>query len=1025
MAQMSLFSKRKMSENIRKPTVLFLYLYLCIGFPVSPLFGQTNPVKQTPIVAEEQDYAFALGLYRDGVYQMAEEQFGKFLVQYPKSLRRTDALYLRSESRFYQGKYDSAIEGYTQFIHDYPQSKLVCEAWFRIGGSYLKLKKPTESIAAYKTILDRFGDNDLAGEAAYWIGEAQLQLADYTNAIKYYSLAYENYPKNRLRDYAAYSIGWTYQKQQEYAKAADWYSRFLKEFPESNLSASAKVRIGECYYFAKEYQKAIDVLGQSRATIQQNDERGQADYLIGEAYYQLGSFPEAQKRYEAFLKEYSDHSLRREVAYSLGWTYLKQNKYTDAAQAFDRNTKGTDALAFASLYRRSVAEKLAGDRLKATATLNDLITRDPKGEFTDNALFDLGVMAYDGKKTADGKSDFLRVATDFPQSDVLADSYMMLGECFISESNFKEARPWFEKASAAPNASFDTKLTSSYQTAWCLYKTNSLREAANKFADFIKTYPIHPKSQMAQFWKAEAEYQLGNYESALTGYKLTVASGSQEKREDAMYGIGWSYFKQQNFSNAINAFEAFIAAYPKGKLSYDAHVRIGDAYFQLKEYTRAEGSYRVVVRLFPDNPALDYASYQLGQSIFRQQAYGDAYKQFESLIKTFPKSDLADDAQFALGWIDFQRKEYGDAITEFQKLITTYPNSELVPRAMYSTGDAYYNMKKYAEATKAYRDVISRYSKSSYVADALSGIQYCLTAEGKSKEAVSELDNFIKENPGTTIGEDILLKKGEVLYGQGDYEGAEKVYRQFGEKFPNSKNLSSSRYWIAKSLRAQDKLNEAAKTLQLAAATSNAPPKIVALSLYELADIYTAQKKYDLAFETLSRIEKEFSDSEVYPDALYAKGNLYIENANYSDARLAFESLISRFSSSVAADKAKLGIIRIDIQNGDFETAQKQTQVVATARTDEIGAEAQYLSGIVYSSAKDWKNALTALLRVKYVFPSYEHWVAKSYVAMGDVYVATQDSRKAKEAFQNALKFKRETDVVAEAQQRLKKLEKL
>ncbi|HTP12500.1 MAG TPA: tetratricopeptide repeat protein, partial [Bacteroidota bacterium] len=151
--------------------------------------------------------------------------------------------------------------------------------------------------------------------------------------------------------------------------------------------------------------------------------------------------------------------------------------------------------------------------------------------------------------------------------------------------------------------------------------------------------------------------------------------------------------------------------------------------------------------------------------------------------------------------------------------------------------------------------------------------------------------------------------------------------------------------------------------------------------------------------------------------------NLYVENGNRSDARMAFQSLLNRYPSSTAADKARLGLVRIDIAEGNFETAQKQAQDIATAHTDEIGAEAQYLSGVAYASAKDWKNALTALMRVKYVFPSYEHWVAKSCVATGDAYVSSGDTRKAKEAFRSALKFKQETDVVAEAEKRLKQLE--
>jgi tol-pal system protein YbgF len=988
----------------------------------SSVFPQTNSVNRTPIIVEEQDYAFAIGLYHDGVYQLAEEQFGKFLIHYPESIRKIDALFLQNECRFYQGKFDSAIQGLTGFVHQYPKSELVSDAQFRLGDSYLKLKKPTEAITAYKIVLDQYGNIKLAGEAAYWIGEGYLQLSDYDNAIKYYSLAYENYPQNHLRDYALYSIGWTFQKKSDFAKATEWYGRFLKEFSESSLVPSAKVRIGECYYYSKDYKKAVDVLSQSRTSIAQNDERGQADYLVAEAYYQLGDYSNAQKEYEKFLKEYTNHKLQREVIYALGWTFLKQNKFDDAAQTFALDTTGTDELASASLYRQSVADKLSGNRPVAIVILKNLISRDSKGDFTDNALFDLGMMAFDEKKVGEAKKDFIRVTSDFPQSDVLPDSYMMVGECLAAEQDFKGASDWFEKGASNPNSSFDVKLNSNYQIAWCLYKTNMLKESAQKFAEFIKAYPKHPKAASAQFWMAESEYHLGDYDAALNGYRLIVASGTTEKREDAMYGVGWSYFKLGNFQKSIEAFEQLITSYPNGSVSFDARLRIGDAYFELKDYTRAEGSYRMVMRLFPKNNGVDYAYYQLGQALFRQEDYSEAYKQFQLLIKTFPNSNLADDAQYALGWINFQRKEFTDAVDEFQKLISAYPGSELVPRALYSIGDSYYNLKKYTEAVKAYRELISLYPKSSYVADALNGEQYCLAAQGKQQESVQVMDNYIKANPSSTIGEDLLLKKGDMLFGQGDYAGAGRQYKQFATDYPKSKNLATAIFWIAKCLRAQNNPSEAASTLENAIKTENASPAIVARSLSEVAEIYTEQKKYDKAFGSLRRIGKEFKDSEVYPDALYQMGSLYVENGNLPEAKGQFESVISQFPTSTAAMKGKLGLVRIDIANKDYTIALDLAKEIATGRTDEFGAEAQYLSGIALSSEKDWKGAITALLRVKYVYPSYDQWVAKSYVALGDAYLATQDSRQAKIAYQNALKFKWETETVAEARKRLENL---
>ena len=51
---------------------------------------------------------------------------------------------------------------------------------------------------------------------------------------------------------------------------------------------------------------------------------------------------------------------------------------------------------------------------------------------------------------------------------------------------------------------------------------------------------------------------------------------------------------------------------------------------------------------------------------------------------------------------------------------------------------------------------------------------------------------------------------------------------------------------------------------------------------------------------------------------------------------------------------------------------------------------------------------ITALLRVKYVFPSYERWVGRACLGLGDAYEQTKDVRRARESYLTVLKLKTE-----------------
>ena len=999
----------------------FLAMPALVGNIGDRLCAQNLPLPNANL-AEQQDYAFADGLFRDGLFQIALDQFEKFVRKYPQSNRLADARFLKAECLFQLEQYPAAVSELTEFIRQYPASNLSDNARFRLGDSYVKMKKSADAVEAYKSILEHPTNPSLSGEAAYWIGEIYLKDADYANALKYYSLSYEGFPGNRLQDYAAYSAAWTNQKKGDFAKAADWYHVVIDKMPKSALVPSARIKAGECAYYAKDYTRAVQELTEAKVRIDSLPLRGEADYLIGESFFNLGQYDKAQKQYEEFLKTYPDHPLRREVQYALGWTLFKERQFGAAVEAFDKLSGSEDQLGQASLYRKGVAEKLAGKREAAMQSFQKVVTREPEGGYADNALYDAGVMLFEDKKPGEAKGYFGKVVAQFPMSDVIADASMMLGECFVVDAAYDSAMASYEKALSVPDASFETKITSSFQLAWCLMKLGKSKEAAADFTRFIATYPDHPKAAEAAYWLAESEYQGGDFRNALKHYQSIVGSAKHPRREEAMYGIGWTYYKQGDYPKAVGAFEQLIVAYPSGKFSFDGRLRLGDCYFQQKDYKKAAGSYRTVIRLFPKNNGADYALYQLGQTYYRMADHEQAADQFDALIKTYPGSSLADDAQYAIGWMKFQRKDYAEAIKDFQSTIAKYPASELVPRAYYSTGDAYYNLRQYPAAENSYRQVIQKFPKSSLAADALKGIQYCLVAQGKSAEAVNTIEAYVKANPSSPNKVQLELNKAELLFGQKQFKDAAEAYRLFASQYPQSNLKAQAIYWQGRSMQEMGSNGEAATLYQNAAGVPNAPVNIKGNALLESARIYLSQKDYERSFGVLDRAEKDLAGSEFAPEVAYMKGLVFFENGAGDDAKTKFEFVVSKYGTTTEAAKSRIGLVRIALKEKDFASAQGLAQQVATSRTDEIGAEAQYLSGVSFAESGDWQSAITAFLRVRYIFPSHERWLAKANIGLGKAYEQVKDVPKAKEAYQQVLKVFSSGEDFEEASRRLKNL---
>ncbi|MBI4418988.1 MAG: tetratricopeptide repeat protein [Ignavibacteriales bacterium] len=993
-------------------------------FLAAQSFSQVQNVGRSASMAEEQDYAFAYGLYNDGLYQLAAEQFDQFLKKYPASIKRLDAFYLTVECRFQQQQFDTAAKLFEKFLLEFPHSRLSDDALLRLGEAHLRLGKPEGALPSFKRILDDFSQSDLAADAAYWTGESFVRMGEFENGIKYYLMALEHYPDSRLRDYALYAIGWAYQTKKDYQKAIEWYKKLPGQFPDSDLIPASMVRVGECYFGMREYRSAIQELSSSRQGITRPGELGEALYLIAESYYHLAEFEEARKGYEHFLATVPGHKLTNDVVFALGWSYLKVNNFALAEATFDRLAGGSDPLAISALFRRGVAQKLGGKLDAALATWKQVLDRDPAGPNADNALYESALVRYERDEIAQAQALFERVAREFPSSDVLADAYRMLGECLVAQADFKRAQEAFAAAVAAPNASFEARSNALYQLGWSAFKLEEYRGAAETLTQFLEQFPGHPKATDARHWRGESSYRLNDYVNALKDFDAVWGATTSPRREEALYGAGYALFKQGDYGESAKRLTRLVADYPSGKFIFDARVRLADCYYFLKDYKAAETAYRTVLRQFPERADRDYAMYQLGQTHYRLGNLDDALRQFQGIITGIPSSSLADDAQYAIGWIWFQGKNYDEAIKEFRILLQKFPNSDLAARTLYSIGDAYYNQQNYVLAEQSYRDVLRRFSKSSYVADAISGIQYCLLAQGKQAEALAVIDAFVRENPESADARALLLKKGDLLFSQKQYEAAIREYRGFVERYSESPLRANAWFWIGKSYEVIGSLLDAATAFDRAAEVANATVRIRSEAFFQSGEVYRQLKSYDKANAAYQEAQKVGTGTTIAAEAAYRLGSVSDERGDVSGALQLYNRVIATYPKLDAADKAKLALARIYLRETNYTEAETLAGQVATSRTDQIGAEAQYLIGLQFAQQGDWNNAIPAYLRVRYIFPAHEEWLAKAALGLGEAYEATDDLRRAREVYQSVLRMERPKDAVAEAQKRLRRMEK-
>ncbi len=990
-----------------------LFLFLTLAF--------SSAIAQPGSLREEQEYAFALGLFNDGSYQMALTKFRQFVTEYPEGNLRVDAEYYIAECLYQSKSLSDAALSFGRFQKEYHDSKLADDAGFREGEVYYRQANYPKAFEQFSTVVRTWPRGNLAHEAAYWAGESAFRMAQYEDAMRYYRISYEHYPEGRIRDYAFFSTGFVREKQGKYDEALAVYEEFLKLFPESALRPSVYTRKGACLFQLGEYQGALTWL-ESLSDSPDPDNAAERLFLRAESRYKLGNHPEAEGLYQSFLQAYPDNARARQVQYALGWTQIEQNKYSDAISTFDALSQKEGEIAEAASFRKGVALRLNGQLDAARVVFREIVAKKPDGGYADNAHLELGMADFNEQQFVKAETHFRTVTTAFPGSEILADAWFMLGETRLKLNQPAEAADAYGSAASAEKASQDILAKALFRQGFSLHKAGRYPEAIIVLKNYLQRFPEHAFKTEGLAWLGESHFKNEEFEDAVIVYNQALASTQDSATtQDVLYGLGWSHFRMQDFAEAEQVFKRLTTEYRTGKHDVDANVRLGDAQYAQKRFDEAAKTYRYTARMYPGNALAGYALLQLASSEHRAGNTPSAISTLRGMLARYADSEYADKAQFSLAWMYFQSRDYDVAIGEFTKLINTWPASPLLPQAKYSLADCHYNKGEYVKAEQAYRRVLEEHPDSRLVSDALDGLAQTLRMRGQNAEADRVKADWLAANPVGSGAENVAFTEARDAATQLDAPRAIPLLQRFIAAFPAGQNRQEAHVLLGRAYRVNGDLEDSKKTLVEALSIDPASEQ-AAEALFELMETCTQLQDRSQALTHCEQLLAHPRARQHKARALYRRGLIHRSEKKFTEARADFEASRAAQPQDVHAVLSEIELSLLDADEGRLDDALLRLDKVATSRTDVAGAEAQFRKGELLAGAGRVEAAEEALLRVNYVFPDAMPWTARALLRLGKVYEEHGTVDKARSTYRKLTTDFAGSDEAAEASRKLEVL---
>lgn len=1003
----------------KKFTRISLILGLFIGNAIA---------QQSAWQSLNQAYKTGMELYERGKYAAAYNQLGKVEEIRTKTTIQEDESdqisLLKENARFYQavcalelGNHDA--EGlFLKFIKDHPTSSNTKAAYFQVGRSYFNQKNYAKAIEWF----NRLDGGNLSGgentEYRFKLGYALFMTEDYQTAKPLFDRLKDE--RGQYQEASVYYYAYICYLDGEYKGA-------LREF--ERLKGSKTYENSYPYYIAALYfldRRYDDVLAYILPILEKTKQENETEIfrILGATYFAKNDLSKSKAYYDKFQAKDQGKTQNNQDDYQIGYIAYKNGDYEKAIKELEKLTD-PDAYFQSGMILLGDSFIQSGNKESARNAFFSASKLDFDPSMKEQGLLNYAKLSYElefHQVALNATQEYLKT---YPRSENLNEAKTLLAEVLLSTKNYRAAVDVLEsipKRNKEADAAYQ-KVT--YYRGLEYYNERAFENAISIFMRSEQN-PIDPELlALAIYWKAEAMYEVRKYGEATDNFARFLnypAAKNTDVYNYANYALAYAAFRNSNYRISANYFSKFLSSGAPIELNTrnDAIARLGDSYFMLKDYGRAMEQYNKLMS--SKAKTQDYALFQSG--IIRG-LQGDADGKISimtDLLARYPNSNYADDASFEIPYTFFLKGENEIAIQGLQDMIEKYPRSSYVARALVTIGLVQYNEDNNDAAVRTFQRVVEQHATTEEAKQALKSIQNIYLDKGDAQGFLDYASTTALGDLSTSEQDNITFQVANNYFSRGDYEAAIDAVNAYFDKFPKPIQEKFARFIRAESLYKTGHPQEALHDFNII--LNDWTSAYTERTLLSVSNLYLDQKKYNEAIAPLKKLELTAEYQSHYG---FAINNLMVAyfHINDFDNTLMYSRYVNEYEKSSKEDKAKASLYaaRAHMLKGDLNTAKKElNEAISTSQT-VVGAEAKYNLGKLQYEAGEYKTAQETAFDLIKNMPSYDYWVAKSFILLADCYTKLKDEFQAKNTLQSIIEnYEGDDDVLPAAKERLEKL---
>jgi tetratricopeptide (TPR) repeat protein len=447
--------------------------------------------------------------------------------------------------------------------------------------------------------------------------------------------------------------------------------------------------------------------------------------------FRSGQYGKAIAEYEKLLKQFPTGDGAAAALGNLVLAYARTNQHEQAmAAAQDLGVRfaalpraGVSLLQLAKFYEEQK------DPVRMRATYDLFLKYFPKHERAGGVLYQLAFLANQAKEPEQAKKWLQRIVAELP-NDALAPKAMS-------------------------------------QLAWSDYAASNYVAAVRGFTAYLATAQPGPDKAQAQFFLAtalrltdEPRKALAEYETLINwlrqerdAYASTGADlqRNEELLEQAQFQVGVCHQAikepagelEAQRQQALEAFDKFMAAYPRSKLAPKALRAQGAVYLALNKFKEATQVFDALAAKYPNTDEGKSALYSLAESALEVRQISQAR---EALEKMLASPDKFEPVLFLkLGQAFGAAQQPGDAVRCFALAAQRLAGQPLSEVALYSWGQAQLAAADFTGAVQTLEKLFQQFPNSGFFRDGKFALATAARQAGKFSQAEGALGDVMRQ----------------------------------------------------------------------------------------------------------------------------------------------------------------------------------------------------------------------------------------------------------------------------------------